>query len=67
MELLQYENAKIFVRKITVNGSDNGQTQGAGSCSRYALSEQKSDPEYQVSGRSSITNPIAQGLPQTVL
>ena len=48
MELLQYEKAKIFVRKVPRNEGNNGHIQEAASTSSSAQAENKDDPEYQV-------------------
>jgi hypothetical protein len=50
LELLQYEKATIFVRKVAVTGTSNDQMQDTGKSSNTALVEYKDDPEYQVSG-----------------
>jgi hypothetical protein len=52
MQLLQYEKATIFVRKIAVTGTSNDQLKDPGKSSSTALSEYKDDPEYQVGGLS---------------
>jgi hypothetical protein len=58
LELLQYEKATIFVRKIAVTGTSNDQMQDSGKSSNTALPEYKDDPEYQVSGRFVLSNCI---------
>jgi hypothetical protein len=58
MELLQYEKATIFVRKVAVTDTSNDQMQDSGKSSSTALSEYKDDPEYQVSGRFGLSNCI---------
>jgi hypothetical protein len=52
MELLQYKNATIFIRKIEVTGRSSDQLKDSGKSSNTALPEYKDDPEYQVSGLS---------------
>lgn len=55
LELLQYEKARIFIRKVAVTDCKNDQMQDAGNVSNIAPSEYKDDPEYQVSGRFGVT------------
>jgi hypothetical protein len=52
MELLQYEKATIFIRKIAVTGTSSDRLKDSGKNSNTALPEYKDDPEYQVSGLS---------------
>ncbi|KAJ9575789.1 hypothetical protein L9F63_007330, partial [Diploptera punctata] len=47
MELLQYEKAKIFVRKVQRTDNNNGQYEETGGSSTSAQADSKDDPEYQ--------------------
>jgi hypothetical protein len=58
LELLQYERARIFIRKVAVTDCKNDQMQDTASTSNAAPSECKDDPEYQVSRRFGKTAPI---------
>jgi hypothetical protein len=64
-ELLQYEKARIFIRKVAATDCKNSQMQCTGSGSNVASSEYKDDPEYQVSGRFGIIAPILFYTPST--
>jgi len=57
LELLQYEKARIFIRKVAVTDCKNDQMQDTASASNATPSEYKDDPEYQVSRRFSKTAP----------
>lgn len=46
-ELLHYEKARIFIRKVAVTKGKNDHMQDTGSGSNVASSECKDDPEYQ--------------------
>jgi len=58
LELLQYEKARIFIRKVAATDCKNDQMQDTASASNAAPSECKDDPEYQVSRRFSKTAPV---------
>jgi hypothetical protein len=63
VELLRYENATIFVRKIVVTGSSCDKPRDTGKSGNTALSECKDDPDYQVSGRFGLSDCIAHDTP----
>jgi len=65
MELLQYEKARIFIRKVAVTDCKNDQMQDTASASNATPSECKDDPEYQVSRRFSKTAPVFLYTPST--
>ena len=65
LELLQYERARIFIRKVAVTDFKKDEMQDTASASNAAPSEYKDDPEYQVSRRFSKTAPIFLYTPST--
>ena len=65
LELLQYEKARIFIRKVAVTDCKNDQMQDTLSASNPAPSECKDDPEYQVSRFFSKTAPVFLYTPST--